>query len=119
GHAQVLAHGIIVGGAEDDCGVFRCVAADGVHDLASLAHLQRAAGGDVHQHATSTVQINTFQQRASNSLFRSHAGAVLTGSDGGAHHCLALLAHNGLDVFKVDVHVTFDIDDFGNAGAGI
>ena len=64
GHAQVLAHRLVIGRAEDHGRVFRGVAADRFHDFARFAHLQRAAGGDVDQHAASAVQVHAFQQRA-------------------------------------------------------
>src|SRR5690606_31977459 len=118
-HAQAFAHRLVVGRAEDHGRVVRSVAADRFHDFARFAHLQRAAGGNVDQHAAGAVQVHAFQQRACDGLLGSHAGAV--GAAGGrrAHHGLALLAHDRLDVFEVDVDIAFDVDDLGNAGARI
>src|SRR5690606_39200558 len=112
-------HGIVVSRTEDHGCVLGCIAADGFHDFAGFAHLQRAAGRDVDQHAAGAVEIHTFQQRASDRLFRGDSRAISAGSHGRAHHGLALFAHDGLHVFEVDVDVPFDIDDFRDARAGI
>src|SRR5690606_35226304 len=111
GDTQVFAHVVIVGCTEDDGSVFCGITTNGLHDFASFAHLEGATGRDVHQDTARTMQIHAFQQRAGDGLFRCDPGAILTGCHRGAHHCLALLTHDGLDVFKVDVDVTFHIDD--------
>src|SRR5690606_35461711 len=118
-HAQLVTHGFIVGRTEDNSCVFCGIAADSVHDFACFTHFQAAAGSDIDQHATCAVQIDTFQQRACDSAFGGFAGTVVARSDGSTHHCLALLTYDGLDVFEVDVNVTFNVNDFSNTGASV
>ena len=119
GHAQRIAHGVVVDRTEDDGGIFRGIAADGVHHFLGLGQLQRAAGRDVDQHAARARQVHAFQQRACHSLLGGQACTVDAGHGGRAHHRLALFAHHGLHVFKVDVHQTVDVDDFCNAGHSV
>src|SRR5690606_25060858 len=116
---QVLAHRIVVRGTGDDCGVVGGVAADRVHDLAGLAHLGRAARRDVDEHAACAMQVDAFEQRAGDGLLGGHAGTICARSDRSTHHGLTLLTHDRLDVFEVNVHIALDVDDLGNAGAGI
>src|SRR5690606_839106 len=116
---QVLAHRIVVRGTEDDCGVVGGVAADRVHDLAGLAHLERAARRDVDEHAACAMQVDAFEQRAGDGLLGGHAGTICARSDRSTHHGLTLLTHDRLHVFEVNVHIALDVDDLGNAGAGI
>src|SRR3546814_896283 len=81
GNAQVLTHGLIVGGTEDDSCVVGGIAADGVHDFAGFAHFQCAACRDIDQHTASAVQIHTLQQWACNSALGGHAGTVGNGGN--------------------------------------
>src|SRR5690625_1937956 len=110
GHAQAIAHIVIVSSTKNNGSVLCSVAADGVHDLAGLAQLEVATSGDIYKDTTSAIQIHTLEQWASNGLFGSDNRAVFTGSYGGTHHRLTLFAHDGLDVLKVNVDVTFYVD---------
>src|SRR5690606_19286755 len=110
GHAQGIADGFVVRRTEDHGCVVRGIAADRFHDFARLAHLERAAGRDVDQYATRTVEVHALEQRACDRLFGRHARTVFAAGAGRAHHGLALLTHDRLDVFKVDVDIAFDID---------
>src|SRR5690606_37055975 len=77
------------------------------------------AGRNVNQHAACAMQVHTFKQWACNGTLGRHTRPVGTCCNRGSHHGLTLLAHNGLHVFEVDVHIAFDIDDFGNPGASV
>src|SRR5699024_5476869 len=118
-NAKFFADGLVVGSTKDDRSVFGCVAANGVHNLACLAHFARTAGRDVDQNTARTVQVDAFEQRAGNGLFGGNACAVFAAGGGRTHHGLAGLAHNGLDVSEVNVNIAFDVDNFGNAGTGV
>ena len=98
----------------------RSIGADGVHGQLRFAELERTLGRrDQHQHAFGARQVNAFKQRAGHRLLGRNAGAIGSGSDGGSHHGLAGLAHDGAHIFEVDVHMPRHIDDFSNAADGI
>src|SRR5690606_39254549 len=118
-YTQVLAHGLVISGTENDGGIVGGVAADRIHDFTRFAHFQGAACCNVDQHATCAVQVHAFQQRASNGTLGGNTRAIVASGNGSTHHRLALLAHNCLDVFKVNVNVPFYVDDFSDTGASI
>ena len=100
----------------DDGGVFGAELLDGVDDLVGLTQFQRAAGGDVDDHATGTMQVDAVEQRRGHGLFGSQTCTVQTRSLADTHHGLARLTHDGLHVSEVDVHQAGHVDDLGNAG---
>ena len=96
-------------------GVRRCVGPDGVHGQFGLRQFERTLGSsNQYQNALGTREINAFEQGAGHSLLCGNAGAVRTVGTRGAHHGFARLAHHGAYVFKVNVHVAWNIDDLGN-----
>src|SRR5690606_23769674 len=119
GYTQVVTHRGIVGRTETDRGVVSGVPADGIHDVAGLTHLQRAAGSNIRQNTARAVQIDTLKQRACNGLLGRFTCTVGTRRHRRSHHGLTRLTHNGLHVFEVNVDVTFHVDDFGNTCASV
>ena len=77
------------------------------------------AGGNQHQHTTRTAEVNAFQQRAGHGGVGGLGGAVRAAGGCRAHHRLARLAHHGLHVFEVYVHLAGDVDDVADTAHGV
>ena len=62
-HAQLVAQALVAGRAADDLRTVRGAASDGVHRVAAFRELEDLlAGGDQHQSATRTAQVDAFEQ---------------------------------------------------------
>ena len=112
--ANLVAQRLIISRAINHMGFRRCKSANGIHGFAGLGQFQTTFGcRDEHQYTLGTGHINTFKQRASHGLLSGNACAVWSVGCGCSHHRFALLAHDGTNVFKVNVHQCFHIDDLG------
>ena len=60
-----------------------------------------------------------FEQRAVDGAICGVGGAIRAGSDGGAHHGVALAGHDGFHVGKVAIDDSGNGDDVGNALNGL
>ena len=115
GHTDFIAQLFVVGSAVDHVGIRRSASADSFHRHLGFFELQRTlAGGNQHEHALGTRQVDTFQERAGHGLFCCNPGAIGTAGSGSSHHGLAGLTHHGAHVFEVGVDLALHIDDFSN-----
>jgi hypothetical protein len=79
--ADLVHHGGLMHGAEDDFGVIADRIVHDVVDLRDFTERQFFAAGDVDQHAAGTRKLDTFQQRAGDGNLQPAAGAHGPGQD--------------------------------------
>ena len=103
----------------NDGGIVRTKLSDGVDDFVSLAQLEVLGGCDVHNNASSTVEVNAIKQGGSHRLLSSNACTVHACGLANAHHRLALFGHHCAYVGKVHIDQTGHVNDLGDPSNGI
>ena len=105
--------------APDDVGV---VAAGVLGDFEDLIDfIERdfvGAGGDVEQDILCAFDVRVVEQGRVDGVLDGFLGAVLAFGDTGTHDSLTAVLHDGLHVLEVDVDISRDSDDFGDASCG-
>ena len=114
-HANFVAQSIVIGRTVYHVCIVGSISTNGVHGFTRLRQFQSTLGrGDQNKHALGATHVHAFKEWAGHRLLGGNARTVWTAGHRCAHHCFALLAHDGANVLKVDVHQGLDIDDFGN-----
>jgi hypothetical protein len=115
GDFEGVFHVVVLDGAENDVGVFVGGFLDDGTGFVDFVERETGAAGDVDENALRALDRIILKKRAGDGAIGSIDGAILSGSDGGAHDGVALAVHDGFYVGEIAVDDAGNGDDVGNA----